>query len=272
MPWIDIVALIVAGLAGGFLAGILGIGGGTIYIVALPPMLRWWGVQDIDMPGFVIANSLVAIVVASVSATLTHITEGRWYPTAVIKMALGAVPAASLTLVGLVHQPWYSVQWYHWGTLLLFTYMLIILWKVDKKDRLGTIPAQSWWKWLGVGFLSGAVSALSGLGGGIITVPLLNHWLKVDIKIATALSLALIVPVSLVLGGINAGAFPKCPIEIWSTGYIIWPVVAVLSLGVTVASPIGVQVAKRMSTLRITQLYVGFIVLVMMQKLMEIWK
>lgn len=272
MQWLDIVALIAAGLTGGFLAGLLGVGGGTVYIVVLPPILRWWGVQSEDMPSFIIANSLFAIIIASVSATITNIKTGNfpWQP--VVKMMWACGLAATIVLMTVVHSGKFSMWWYDMVTLVMFAYMLWVMWKSRKQSYEGDIPVVAWWRWALAGTVSGAVSALSGLGGGVVTVPIVNGMFKVDVKKATAISLGVIVPTSIILGVNNVLSTPVHPVNAWSHGFIIWPVAIALSAGVIVASPFGVLAAKKMNSKTISTIYAIFIVLVILNKCIDILK
>lgn len=57
-----------------------------------------------------------------------------------------------------------------------------------------------------VGVLSGLMSGLFGVGGGVITVPLLVLWLSYDQRVATGTSLAVIVVAALV-GSLTQNAY-----------------------------------------------------------------
>lgn len=53
-------------------------------------------------------------------------------------------------------------------------------------------------KWAAAGALAGAANGLFGGGGGMILVPLLLHWIRVQEKEAFASSVAVILPLCLV--------------------------------------------------------------------------
>ncbi len=60
--------LILLGTLGGALAGLLGIGGGVVYVLILETVLPELGVPTEDLHRFVIANSLACVLFASLSA------------------------------------------------------------------------------------------------------------------------------------------------------------------------------------------------------------
>lgn len=79
-----------------------------------------------------------------------------------------------------------------------------------------------------VGLLAGVVSALCGVGGGVIVVPALL-WLKgFDIKLAVGTSLAMIIPTALV------GVWRK-----WPTGQVDLKVAAIVAGGAIVGAVVG---------------------------------
>ena len=72
------ILLILSGLIGGFLAGMLGVGGGIIYILILPSALSNAGVCDEQLVAYTIANSLFAIFIASFSANIRSILNNTF--------------------------------------------------------------------------------------------------------------------------------------------------------------------------------------------------
>ena len=59
--------LIVTGIFGGVIAGMLGLGGGIFYILVLPYIMVWFGIPAEEATPFVVANSLIGIVLRPVS-------------------------------------------------------------------------------------------------------------------------------------------------------------------------------------------------------------
>ena len=55
-----------------------------------------------------------------------------------------------------------------------------------------------------------------------------------------------------------------------NTGYIVWPLALTLSLGVVIASPFGVSVARKLSGKTISYIFVLFVMVVIADKLIQL--
>ena len=97
------------------------------------------------------------------------------------------------------------------------------------------------------GALAGLVSALFGVGGGIVIVPLLVGFAGYDAKRATSTSLAAIILIA-IWGTIAQGAL----------GNVDWSAAALIGIPAMVGVTVGVAVKQRISTAR---LEIGFAVL-----------
>ncbi len=87
---------------------------------------------------------------------------------------------------------------------------------------------------LAVGAIAGLTSGLFGVGGGIVIVPCLVLFARMDQRRAQALSLVAIVPIA-VSGTIGYGL----------DGQVEWPVAALIALGGVVGAVIGTEVLHR---------------------------
>lgn len=72
--------LSLAGLAGGFIAGLLGIGGGMVFIIVLPFALLERSVPESEMVPYTIAHSLFGIFFASLSGNAAHVQTKTFTP------------------------------------------------------------------------------------------------------------------------------------------------------------------------------------------------
>lgn len=112
MSWKDLI-LIVGGFGAGFLAGTIGIGGGSLFV---PTMTIGVGVSQAVAQG----TSLVAIVPTALVSTITHIREGNVLREAALWMGGGGVFGAILGALIAVEVPG-PILARVWGGFLLFT-------------------------------------------------------------------------------------------------------------------------------------------------------
>ena len=269
---IDFFFLFVAGLVGGFLGGLLGIGGGIIYIIVIPASLQHLGVPPAEMVQYTIANSIVASLSSALSANYFLIKTKHFYPTEVVTIGFFGVISSLLVLHGVVNTSWYSRGAFNVVIVLLLVYMLLkTLANAAKPLPVENLEQEGRGLRLGLaGLASGTVSALSGLGGGIIIIPILNSVFKMDIKKANSISLGAIGITSLTLTLSSMLETPQQPFHFYNVGYVIFPVVLALSLGVIIASPFGVKAGSLLSSRVISYLFSFFLGLVILRKIIEL--
>ena len=89
MTLVEIVALVGIGLVAGFLAGLLGIGGGVLMV---PAMVLILGFDQHLAQG----TSLLVVIPAATTGAWTHYRRGRWSFRDVAGLAVGGIIGAAL--------------------------------------------------------------------------------------------------------------------------------------------------------------------------------
>jgi uncharacterized protein len=264
--------LFTAGILGGFIAGLIGIGGGVVYIFIIPVALRYMGVYDGEIAQYTIANSIFAILFASGSANYVLIRLKVFYKKEVIFISLLAILSSILALHFVVNTSWYSVKVFNSIIVLLLMYMLYTtLWSANKVFVFPLISIKKWkLSWLGM--VSGLIAALSGLGGGIVIIPILNSLLKIDIRKASSISSGVIMLTALTMTIFNLFEEPLYKVSNYQVGYIIFPISLTLSLGVVLASPFGVKISRKLPSSTISYIYAVFLIIVILKKIIELMK
>ena len=190
--------LVLLGAVGGALAGLLGIGGGVVYVLILETVLPEMGVPVEELHRFVIANSLACVFFASLSANVEFIRQKIFPWKAVLTLGVPAAICAVLTLGFIVSQSFYSKEKYDVFIVVLLVFMVYKVFKsVGTASQNVTEVKQSNLSISGA--IGGVVASLSGFGGGVVMVPLLNGVFKVGIKQAKVVSLGVISLMSFVL-------------------------------------------------------------------------
>ena len=234
-----IVELAALGLGTGFLAGLLGIGGGMIMVPFLTVILSGRGVSPSLAVKMAIATSMATIIFTSISSVRAHHKRGsvRW--DIVKRLAPGIVLGSALASMGvfaLLKGTWLAL---FFAAFVSFSATQMLL---DKKPRpTRTLPGTV--GQLGAGSVIGFLSGLVGAGGGFVSVPFMT-WCNVVIHNAVATSAALGFPIALsnAVGYVVAGqAVTGLPAG--SVGYIFVPALAVIATASVVMAPVGVRAA-----------------------------
>ena len=114
--------------------------------------------------------------------------------------------------------------------------------------------------------------ALSGLGGGVIMVPLFRMVLKMPMKDSTALSLSIIPLLSLppLINYLLSNAPAK--MEVLHTGYLVWPIALPIAVGVAIFAGIGLKFSKRISVLSLRIIFALLSTVILIKTLIDIYQ
>ena len=233
--------LALLGLCTGFLAGLLGLGGGMLMVPILTIILTARAYPAEYTVKMAVATSLATICFTSLSSVRAHHRRGAvLWPVAIVlapgilvgsfagSQLASALPARTLSLL--------------FALFVTFSATQMLLNRKPAPTR--TLPGR-----LGMfaaGNAIGILSSLVGAGGAFISVPFMT-WCNVRIHNAVATSAALGFPIALAgtLGYLLAGwNLPQMPLG--AIGYLYWPGLLVLSIASMCTAPLGARVAHNM--------------------------
>ena len=234
-----IAELALLGIGTGFLAGLLGIGGGMLMVPFITIILTNRGVSPDLSVKMAIATSMATIIFTSLSSVRAHQKRGavRWE--IVKRLAPGILIGSiigSLGVFSLLKGTYLAI---FFGLFVSFSATQMFLDKKPKPTRLmpgtgGQMAAGGF-----IGFLSGLV----GAGGGFISVPFMT-WCNVPIHNAVATSAALGFPIAIanVMGyAISGQSVQDLPAN--SFGYIWLPALLVIAVCSVATAPFGARAA-----------------------------
>lgn len=263
--------LFLAGLVGGFISGMLGVGGGLIYILILPTAFLFIGVPEQEVAQYTIANSLLGTFFAASFGTFNHIRNKEFYPQAIGIISLSGIIIGILTLFLIVNTPFYSKEVFNLVVIFLLLLMLFSTLRNAKKQILFVEKVKRLKRFFSfTGGAAGMVAALTGLGGGIIIIPLLSEGLKMEVKKAKTISLGVISITSFAMVIYNLFQQPMVPINIPHTGYILFQVTIPLILGTLLSATLGVKLSRKASATTISYLFSIFVIIVILKKTIEL--
>lgn len=252
-----IVELALLGIVTGFLAGLLGIGGGMIMVPFISAIIGSRGVAPGLAVKMAIATSMATIIFTSISSVRAHHKRGavRW--DIVKALAPGIVLGAMVASLGV-----FSVL-KGWVLALVFaafvgfsaTQMFL-----DKKPApTRQIPGTA--GLLGAGGLIGFLSGLVGAGGGFISVPFMT-WCNVAIHNAVATSAALGFPIAVanVVGYIISGQHLE-GLPPYSFGYLWLPALVIIAFFSVLMAPLGARAAHALPVKKLKRVFASILYL-----------
>jgi uncharacterized membrane protein YfcA len=237
------------GLLSGFLAGLLGIGGGLVIVPALLLIFPYRGVAETVATHSAIATSLATVVVTSLIAAYSHHRHSAVDWPVVLRMAPGLFCGALSGAVIATHL--------HGETLRLLFGIFALLaalqmgFQIHPPSR-GRLPTTPWMVIAGAAI--GMLSALVGVGGGTMTVPFLR-WRNVVMQRAVAISSACGFPIA--VGACTGFSLAD---EIGGSASVVadaiyWPAALWIALASLVAVPVGARLTHRMSILSLSRIF-----------------
>jgi uncharacterized protein len=250
-----VVELLLLGLAAGFLAGLLGIGGGMLLVPFLTLILGQRGVEPGQAVKMAIATSMATIMFTSLSSVRAHHKRGavRW--DLVKGLAPGILAGGLLAGAGL-----FALLKGAWLALFFGAFVSFSGWQMLRNRRPAPsrqIPAATGQFAAGTGI--GLLSGLVGAGGGFVSVPFMV-WCNVPVHLAVATSAAL---------GYLVGGWDVQPALPGSFGYLYLPALALIAAASVTMAPLGARAAHAMD---VAQLKKAFATLLFALAAYMLWK
>ena len=250
LGWQLVVELLILGSCTGFLAGLLGVGGGMLMVPFMTLLLSAKGMPAAYVVKMAIATSLATICFTSIASVRAHHQRGAvlWpvakllAPGIVIGSLLGAqiakaLPAQVLAIL-----------------FALFVSFSALQMLIDRKPK-ATRQLPGTGGMLAVGGTVGLLSSLVGAGGAFVSVPFMT-WCNVKIHNAVATSAALGFPVAVAgtLGYVIAG-WTLRDMPTGTLGFIYLPALITVSIASVVTAPVGARTAHRMDMRQLKRVF-----------------
>ncbi len=279
--------LLLLGSFGGLLAGLLGVGGGMLFIPVITSYLHQYDISSAEMVKFTLANSIALVFMSGVSGTFRQIKMGTWQWKQSLTIGIPGAISNYFITQAIQDGDWYQKDIFQ-GVFLGFLGLSILNMIFGKsksslpKNGKGNpqIKEQSTpyqfsliqdWPSMLVGIFAGTIVALSGLGGGIIMVPLFLIILKKSMHSATALSLS-IVPILSISALIKyISITPTHQVSSYQTGYLLWIMLIPMLLGVIFFSSLGQKIATKVPVVWLRVIFALLSAFILVKTLLELY-
>lgn len=246
---------VLVGSAAGLLAGILGLGGGVL----IPPLLAL--TLGLDQHAAQAASLAALVPPVGYPALLGYQRSGVKVPWRLVSWLVASFAVGGV--MGGVSAQWIpsrSLRWAFVAGLLGVALRTVLLARrppltnaSNAIARTGFFPAAA------IGGLGGVISGLFGIGGGVIILPLLQRWARVDRLTAQVTTLAMMLfPIGLPAVVVYAVANP-----------LPWMLLASVASGFVLGAWIGGRVATRVPHTHASYLFAAVVVFAAVMMLLK---
>ena len=243
--------LLAMGCVGGFLAGLLGVGGGMMLVPFMTYILASRGVASGMAVKMAVATSMATIMFTSLSSVRAHHRLGavRW------DLLRGLAPG--ILLGGLAGGAGVFAVLKGQGLALGFAVFIgysAVQMLRDRKPHPGReMPGVAGQTAVGAGI--GMLSGLVGAGGAFMSVPFMT-WCNVPIRQAVGTSAALGFPIAVANTlGYTISGWNLPPALPGAQGYLYVPGLAIIALASVTMAPLGARTAHRTDTRKLKRLF-----------------
>jgi uncharacterized membrane protein YfcA len=247
----DILMLMLCGSISGFLAGLLGIGGGMILVPFMILVFNHLGFSQEVIVHMAIATGMCTILFTTSSAIWAHHKHGSidWKLVAALSpgMIFGGLIGGS-ELFEALKTSWLSL---FFAVFIVYTSIQMLLNKKPKagRDLPGALGLFSF------GGFAGALASLVGAGGAFITVPFML-WCNVKPHTAMATSSGLGLPVAAAATlGYMYGSWGNPNLPAGSMGFVYLPAVACIVVVSIFTAPFGAKLARKLDIAQLKRVF-----------------
>lgn len=238
------------GTVAGFMAGLLGVGGGLIVVPGLLFAFVELGLTDEISLHLALGTSLASIIFTSLASMRTHHQYGYVKWSIVKRIALGVMIGTFLGAQVVSFLPSRPLQWIFILFLLTVAIQTLSDWQ-PKSHRSLPKPAILMTVGGGIGFFSSFI----GIGGAALSIPFMRTCRVPEREIiGTSSAISFFIAISGALGNMVSGA-AHTDLPEWSIGFIYLPALLLIILTSMPMAIVGAKVAHRLPTIVLKKIF-----------------
>jgi len=255
MDPIHILLLSGAGLAAGFVAGLIGVGGGIIFAPVLFFYYQGIGISPDLIAPLTLGSSLFCTLIAASASAYFQYRKRAVLPRVAINVGFFSAFAIVLMTNFVTTRAWYDGTVFQivFSTVLLIVVTRMVLKNNQsaKKETPAKTVTETNYNWpvlASAGLVAGTVAPAAGVGGGVVLVPAYNNFLKIPIHVSIGTSSATIIIISLVSVVTYAVLGWNAAVPATAFGYVDAGQALFLAIPSIFTARLGVFVAHRINT------------------------
>ncbi len=247
------------GVVAGVLAGLLGIGGGLVLVAALVWVLPLFGIPKEAVMHAALASSLASIVLTATSSAYAHHRRGSVMWPTVAWMVPGLLLGGWLGSGLAVYLDDNVLRWVVAIYCLIAGAQMAFGKTRNGAGAAGPAPPPRGWPMTAVGTGIGAVSAVVGIGGGSMTVPVLVwHGIAPVRAVGTSSACGVAIAIGSALG--YALHAPPGALPAHAVGYVYLPAAIGVAVASVLAAPWGTRLAHAIGGTALKRVFAIFMV------------
>ncbi len=262
-----ILGLMAAGVVGGLIAGLLGVGGGIVLVPAMALAFEILGYDADIYQHMAVGTSLAIIIATGATSAFAHYKRGAvmidivklWSPFIITASLFGGLMARlySGDMLRLI-----------FAFIALFVALNMLL---PFQERLLSKLHQSKLVHRVIAFVVGYISALMGIGGGSLSVPsLVAFGHRIHESVGTGAALGVLIAVPGTIGFMVSGAGVVGRVE-FSIGYVNIPALILIGVVASLVAPVGVALAHRLDPKKLKLTFAIFLCLVSARMIYQVF-
>ncbi len=260
-----LISLLMLGAVVGFVAGLLGVGGGAVMVPVLTSLFIFQGIPVDKVVHLALGTSMAAMIVTSISSMMAHKRNSTIDWSVFRHLVLGVILGAFLAtfIVPFINALYLSV---FFASFMGYVSFNMLRAKQSIEGR-GVISMKELW---GVGVGIGGISALVSIGGGSMTVPyLFKHNFPMVKAIGT--SAAIGVPLSIAGSvGYFINGWPYRDLSHGMLGFVYLPAVVAISVMSALFAPLGAKAAHKLPVNVLKKIFAVFLVLLSLNMVVSV--
>lgn len=247
LEWAAYLAL---GLFAGFVAGLLGVGGGLIIVPVLTFIFAAQHFPEQYVMHLALGTSLASIIFTSISSLRAHHAHRAVNWKVWREITPGIVSGTLLGSVLAAYLPAYFLKAFFAGFLFYAGTQMLLDIKPKPSRELPGRPGM-----FAAGNVIGAVSSLVGIGGGTLSVPFMT-WCNIKLHQAIGTSAAIGLPIAAagaagyIANGLNVSGLPP-----HSLGFVYLPALAAIVAASVLTAPLGAKAAHRLPVAKLKRIF-----------------
>jgi len=261
--------LLLIGAIVGYYSGLIGTGGNIILIPVFDILFHYLKIPETEVVKFIIAHSFFITAFTGLSVSYKQFKAKNLHVKEVLFISIAGMITAFFMTEFIKNGNWYHKSDFDlvFFTLLLILAIRMLFFKQPPPPINENHLNKPYFPIIGI--VAGLISSLSGLGGGIIVIPILTDILKTPLKKASSISIGVVAMLALPISASYLSIDARSTMQNFlpaQVGYISMFIAAPVLIGVFSTTGWGVRTAQKTDPNKL-RLILGIVVIILCAKM-----